>query len=206
MARPQIPKEQILDAGLQLIIKEGHEKLSISAVGKEMNRSTKLISWMFGSMENYRSELAEYALQYFNSRLVPDGDNPVKGFASVGITYVELAYEAPNLLRFIHANSSKIASKGGLGFVFDEEKNVHLKEALMHFTGMDEKHTLMFMTTVVTFSQGIVSFILDGTISYEKDVAKRMLIDCGIVQMVYGGVPEEKAKAFLGKSEEKART
>lgn len=197
MARPQVPKEQVLEAALQFVLREGHEKLNITSVAKEMNRSTKIISWTFETMEKFRSELAIYALDYFNNKLNHEGDNPVKGFATIGLIYLKMAYEEPNILRFIHANSGKVVAKGGMGFIFDKERNIHLKEALMRYTGMNEIDTLQFMTSVVFYTQGLVTFILDGTISYDKDVAEKMLIECGVRNMMLGGIDKERAITFL---------
>ena len=62
--RVQIPKEKILETALQLLIRDGHEAITIKAVAKELGTSTQPISWTFGNMENFRTALAEYALNY----------------------------------------------------------------------------------------------------------------------------------------------
>lgn len=197
MPKVQISKEEILEKALRFVVREGHEHLNIKSIAEELGKSTQTVSWTFGTMENFRNELVAYALEYFNSRLIPNGDNPVKSFAEVGKTYLELAYDEPNLLRFIHANSSKIVNRGGLGAVFDNEKNSILKNAIMKCTGMDEAKTLMFMTGAITYTQGLVSFLLDGTVTYDKETASGMLVETGIIYMIYGGVSEEKARGLM---------
>lgn len=197
MPKVQIPKERVLEAAMQLIIREGYEQVNIKTVAQELGRSTQTISWTFGNMGNFRNELITYAREYFNSKLVPVGTNPVAGFASVGQLYLSQAYEEPNLLRFIHANSGKVAKEGGIGFVFDEEKNRALKDEIMKFTGMNEENTLRFMTSVVVYTKGLVGFILDGTLSYEQETAMQMLKETGIVYMVYGGVSEKTATEYF---------
>lgn len=193
----QIPKERILETGLQLIIREGHEAVNIKRLARELCSSTQPISWTFGNMENYRTELFAYALHYMNDKMKPEGENPVAGFATVGETYLNMAYDEPNLIRYLRSDTSGLVAQGGIGAIFDEEKSKFLREALEKSLGISKELAHGFMTTMVIYTQGLVTLITDGTVHYSREQTQKMLRDVGVVYLVYAGVPAEKAESLF---------
>ncbi len=196
----QIPREQILDTALQLVIREGPDAVNIKRVARELGCSTQPISWTFGNMDGFRNELAAHALRYFNEKVSDNtgtGKNPVSGFAVVGESYLQVAFNEPNLIHFVRANSKRIVAKGGLGFVFDPEKSRNLRMALENYLGISSEYAAGFLQTVVVYTQGLVSMIVDGTIHITYDDAVSMMREAGIVYLIYAGVPAEKARALF---------
>ena len=118
--KTQIPKEMILKTGLDLVIREGYEVINIKRLAEELGCSTQPISWSFGNMEAFREELFQYALNYMNSQMRPNGKNPAAALFSVGETYVNMAFDEPNLIRYLRTDSKGLVNLGGIGAVFDE--------------------------------------------------------------------------------------
>ena len=193
----QIPKEKILQTALKLIISEGYEAVNIKRLAKELGCSTQPVSWTFGNMGNFRKELFEYALHYMNEKMKPGGKNPVAGFAVVGETYVNMAYDEPNLIRYLRMDTKGLVALGGIGAVFDENKNRYLKEALKEALNISEELVTGFITTVIVYTQGLVTLIIDKTVDYSREHAIHMLRNAGIIYMIYAGVPKEKAETFF---------
>lgn len=195
--KTQIPKEKILDTALQLVIREGYEVINIKRLAKELGCSTQPISWSFGNMEAFRGELFRYALNYMNSKMRPNGTNPVAALFSVGETYVNMAFDEPNLIRYLRKDSKGLVNLGGIGAVFDEEKNKSLREALSRVVGISDEKVREFMDTVVIYTQGLVTFIIDGTITVSREEAMRMLEGVGVMHLVYAGIPYERASVLF---------
>lgn len=195
--KTQIPKEKILDTALQLVIREGYEVINIKRLAKELGCSTQPISWSFGNMEAFREELFRYALNYMNSKMRPNGINPVAALFSVGETYVNMAFDEPNLIRYLRKDSQGLVNLGGIGAVFDEEKNKSLREALGRVVGISEEKAREFMNTVVIYTQGLVTFIIDGTITVSREEAMGMLEGVGVMHLVYAGIPYERASVLF---------
>ena len=195
--KTQIPKEKILDTALQLVIREGYEVINIKRLAKELGCSTQPISWSFVNMEAFREELFWYALNYMNSKMRPNGTNPVAALFSVGETYVNMAFDEPNLIRYLRKDSKGLVNLGGIGAVFDEEKNKSLREALSRVVGISEEKAREFMDTVVIYTQGLVTFIIDGTITVSREEAMRMLEGVGVMHLVYAGIPYERASVLF---------
>lgn len=195
--KTQIPKEMILKTGLDLVIREGYEVINIKRLAKELGCSTQPISWSFGNMEAFREELFQYSLNYMNSKMRPNGTNPVAAFFSVGETYVNMAFDEPNLIRYLRTDSKGLVNLGGIGAVFDEEKNKSLREVLCRVVGISEEKAREFMNTVVIYTQGLVTFIIDGTIMVSREEAIRMLESVGTMYLVYAGMPLERASVLF---------
>lgn len=195
--KTQIPKEMILKTGLDLVIREGYEVINIKRLAKELGCSTQPISWSFGNMEAFREELFQYSLNYVNSKMIPNGNNPVAAFFSVGETYLNMSFDEPNLIRYLRTDSKGLVNLGGIGAVFDEEKNKSLREALGRVVGFSEEKAREFMNTVVIYTQGLVTFIIDGTITISREEAVHMLENVGVMHMVYAGIPFERASVLF---------
>lgn len=198
--KTQISKERILETGLQLLIREGYASVTIHRLAKELNCSTQPISWTFGSMEGFRSELALYTLRYFNNRIekrMQGRTNPLAAFSCIGESYLQVAFEEPNIVRFVRANSGLFVTQGGLGSVFDSEKSRELRLSLTELLGICEEKVGEFMKTMVVFSQGLVAMVVDKTIDISLDEGVNMLRETGVRFLVYAGADENRVKKLL---------
>lgn len=173
--RVQIPKEKILEAALQLLIRDGHEAITIKAVANELGTSTQPISWTFGNMENFRTALAEYALDYANRKMHSDSDDPLEAYGKVGTGYIDMAYDEPNLIRFLRSDEKRLQGSGGMGGSFDEKTKADRQKALAGQYGCTEEEAGKFMMNMIIYTQGLVSMILSGGINMEREDAHQLL-------------------------------
>ena len=194
LPKVQVPRERILETALQLLIREGEGAVTIGRLARELGCSTQPISWTFGNMDSFREEFAQYVLDYINLRPDIQEENPVKIFGSVGVRYLQAALEEPNLIHFVRNNSRKFVSHGGIGSVFDREINKQLRCALSGFLGISEDAAAEFMQISITYTQGLVSLIVDGTITVTLEEAVARVQEMGMIYLVYQGIPVKKAR------------
>ena len=145
-------------------------------------------------MEAFREEFAGYVLREFNSREVPHGTGAVQMFAAVGLRYLRAAFDEPNLIHFIRANSQRMVAHGGIGTVFVPQVHEKLVKTLSQSLGITEADAAHFIQTSVIYTQGLVSLIVDGTITVTLEEAIDMVQEVGIIYLVYQGIPREKAQ------------
>ncbi len=98
---PKIPKETILQHALDMLIRDGYSSINIKTLAKRIGCSTQPISWHFGNMENFRNALTEYALDYANEKMLSASEG-MSAFSNVGIGYINLAFDEPNLFRYLY--------------------------------------------------------------------------------------------------------
>lgn len=173
--RVQISKEKILETALQLLIRDGYEAITIKAVAKELGTSTQPISWTFGNMENFRTALAEYALAYANQKMHSDSYDSMEAYGKVGTGYVDMAYDEPNLIRFLRLDEKRLQGSGGLGGSFDEKAKADRRKAFAGQYGCTEEEAEKFMLNMMIYTQGLVSMILAGGINIAREDAHQLL-------------------------------
>lgn len=183
MPKVQITKEQILEAALQLLIEQGYEKVTIKSVAQALGCSTQPISWTFGNMENFRNALAEYALQYANGKMRSSATDPMEEYGKVGIVYIDMAYDQPNLIHFLRSDQKRLLADGGFGQSFDEKVRQARQRAFAEQYGCTEAQAGQFMLDMVIYTQGLVSMILAGGMRIERQRAYEMLGQTGMTMM-----------------------
>ena len=180
MPKVQITKEMILDTALELLVRDGHDAVNIKTVAKELGCSTQPISWTFGNMENFRIALAEHALQYANKKMHSASSNAMEEYGAVGIAYVDMAFNEPNLIRFLRSDEKRLQGSGGFGHSFDEQSNDRRKKLLAEQYGCNEESAEKFILNMLIYTQGLVSMIIAGGLNIDKKAAHKMLEDVGI--------------------------
>ncbi len=177
--KTQITKEQMLEAGLQIVIRDGYDAVSIKTVAHELQCSTHPIAWSFGNIDNYRGELHKYALDYMMEKMRGDGVNPALDHKRTGEVYVDMAIEQPNLIRYLRTDWEAVKASGGMGLALEEETFQIVKERWAETLGVSEERALEFMRFGAVFTEGLVALILAGGISVDKDTAQHLLEHAG---------------------------
>lgn len=142
---PKIPKEKILKTVLFLLIRDGYETLNIKTLAKELGCSTQPISWHFGNMDGLRKELADYAVSYSNKKMQLNAEDGFEAFTEVGNAYVNIAFEEPNLFRFLFLDGSSGYCIGGMEDLCGLTENNKLIESIANYFCIDPKNAAEYL-------------------------------------------------------------
>ena len=179
----QIQKEKILETAVQLLIRDGYEAITIKTVAKELGSSTQPISWTFGNMENFREAPAEYALEYANRKMHSDSDDPMEAYGKVGTGYIDMAFDEPNLIRFLRSDEKRLQGSGGLGGSFDDRAKADRQKKLAEQYCCTEEEAGKFMQNIVIYTQGLVSMILSGGLHIGREEAYQLVHEMAEILM-----------------------
>lgn len=193
----QIPKEQILEAALNMLRRDGYASINITKLAQELGCSTQAISWKFGNMGNLRRELADYALQYLNSKMMIEGETPMMAFLKVGLTYADMAFDEPNLIRFLLNDEQQLKAGGGIGYIFARERHTILCKRLSEQLHCSREEAKKFMMTLIIYTQGLISMLLSGTLQLDRETVHGMLKEVGVHYVISLGIPEAAAEKLL---------
>lgn len=136
---PKIPKEIILKTALELLIEKGYGNVTIKAVAERLNSSTQPISWHFGNMDCFRKTLAEYAISYANSKMKPKSQNSVSAFTEMGSAYVDIAFDSPNLFKYLYLNENGNYCVGTPEMLLSAINNQELLKEMVSFLTYPKK-------------------------------------------------------------------
>lgn len=98
---PRIPREMILQAAMELLLREGYGALNIKSVAHELGCSTQPVSWHFGSMEGLRQQLAEYTQAYAAEFFRVQEPKNLAEMLELGRQHLRLSSEQPKLYSYL---------------------------------------------------------------------------------------------------------
>lgn len=99
---PKIQKQKILETAFEVLIRDGYSAINIKTIANELGCSTQPISRQFGNMEEFRKSLLEYCLEYLKTIFQMNEGTVNDLIRSIAKGYVELAYNCPNLYKYLY--------------------------------------------------------------------------------------------------------
>ena len=175
MPKTKVTREEILAAALRIIIRDGHEALNIKTVSGELGYSTQTVSWTFGNMKNFRDEVARYAHDYVNEKMRSDSLDAIEEYGRVGIVYIDMAYDEPNLIRFLRSDEKRFQAGGGFGQSLNEAVMQERYKTFAKQHGCTAEAAKSYMLDMMLYTQGLVSSVLSGVLRIDRGEAYRML-------------------------------
>ena len=182
---PKIPKELILQASFDLLINEGYAAVTIKTIAKKLNCSTQPISWHFGSMNALRVELLEYALQYAKKNYSVPITNPFYAFYLTGKSHINMALKAPHLFRFLYMGES------GMQINKEYPSVTYSAPKIAEFLGISIDEAIEYIQTMLFYTHGISSMIVNDTINETADHIFEMIDRVAVKLLVSYGIPHE---------------
>lgn len=202
---PKIPKQKILETALLLLIRDGYASLNIKTLAKELECSTQPISWHFGNMEGLRKELADYALSYTNKKMQPHTDNAFEAFTEIGNAYANIAFEEPNLFRFLFLDGSSGYCIGGMETICGFSDNNDLIENISKLFNIAIKNAAEYVGNCTIYSHGILALVVSGVINSDKNQVLQMINNAGYAFLLKAGGNIDYAMELNNKLERKKK-
>lgn len=193
----QISKEDLLSAGVRIIIRSGYSALTVKTLAAEAGCSTQPILWSFGSMENYRAELQSFAFQYLKNKMNIPTSSAMMGFGYVGLAWLDTAIDEPNLLSYLFSTNLFANEDCGVNKVLLEKTDDAMAQAIAAQLGTEVQAVNSIMMTLKLFSLGMMNLLVGGSLKITKQQAHQLLHDVAITQMVGIGVKKEIVESFL---------
>lgn len=193
---PKIPREMILKAALDLLIRDGYAALNIKALAKKLGSSTQPISWHFGNMKGLRKALTEYALTYANEKMRSSAENSMDAFIEVGSVYVSIAFDEPNLFRYLYLGEQGGYKAGGVEALVDDTDNAELIDRITAYLDVPREITAKYVQNSIIYTHGLASFIATGVIQSSKEQVMEMVTIAGNAFLLQTGVDLSKIPPY----------
>lgn len=191
---PKIPKDTILKTALDLLIERGYNNVTIKSVAEKLNSSTQPISWHFGNMDGFRKALAEYALSYVNSKLNSTESNSVSMFTEMGNTFVDIAFDTPNLFRYLYLNEGSGYCVGTFETLLSVVNNPALIGNAAEYFNISLDNASKYLTDTIVYSYGILALVVLDILKADRLAVKDKINNAGFAFLVQAGGNIEKAK------------
>lgn len=187
---PRIKKEDMLQAALELVSRDGYAALNIKAVARELGCSTAPISWQFGGMDGLREELIPFAEQYVEDKYYSRNENEVTAFEQRGRGTIDLALENPNLFRFLYTGERSQILSTGFRLQTNNPDTDNVYQKMADLLGITLNQVMDFAMTMMVYTQGIGTLIASGIVKDTKENMYRMLHNTGLTYLKGLGVKD----------------
>ena len=176
MARKtQISKEVILEAALKMLIRDGYAAINIKTLSKEIGCSTQPLVWHFENMDGLRKALASYALKYANEKMRSRTQNGVEAFAGIGMAYINLAFDEPNLFKYLYMSGECGLQTGRFDVLVNADENAAIVEQVADYLKISKENVCYFFQNTMIYTHGLASFIVSGIITSSKEEVAAMV-------------------------------
>lgn len=165
----QITKEKILAAAIDILIRDGYYAVNIKSIAKELKCSTQPIASQYGNMDNMREALTQEAVIYANQKMMPTSTNCIEAFWQIGYAYINLAFDTPNLFRFVYMGESKNYCRGGFNSILTDKGNAALIDKLYQYLNISREQADMLFQRMLVYTHGIVSLVVAGVLNCSKE-------------------------------------
>ena len=201
MARKvQISKEMILQAALEMLIRKGYSAINIKTLSKEIGCSTQPLVWHFENMEGLRKALSEYALNYANEKMRSCMQNGMETFVDFGIAYINLAFDEPNLFKYLYMSGESGFQASGFDVLANADENAIIAGQIAGYLKISKEDASHFLQNIMIYTHGLASFIASGIITSSKEEVITMVKQTANAFLSQANVKMTKREIYANKS------
>ena len=187
-----------MKAALDILIRDGYAAVNIKTIAKELNCSTQPISWHFGNMEGLRKALAEYAMDYANQKMISSAVG-IDSFINVGAGYIDIAFDEPNLFRYLYMSGDSGYHAGGFDVLMNAEDNAEIVEKLSQYLKIPKENAGRFVQNTIIYTHGLATFVVSGLINSSKEQVMQMVMQAAVAFLAQAGADLEKLREGMSK-------
>jgi len=188
-----ISKDIILQAALNMLIRDGYASINIKTLANEIGCSTQPIAWHFENMEGLRSALAEYAITYAKNKMNATATtNAVEAFERTGRAYVDMAVNEPNLFRFLYLGENLSGKINNFEAITTSKSNAEQIKRIADHLGISEDKVGRYLQNTIIYAHGVATLVATNVISASEEEMMTMINHAAEGFLIQEGVPIDK--------------
>lgn len=169
---PIITKQDIINAGIQLIRENGIRSINARSLAKSLSCSTKPLFRIYKNMEELKKDIKKDLDNYYNDFMEKNMTNENR-LLSQGISYIEFACSEKMIFSSLFMNMTMAGSS--LQDIIHAEWNRASIENAKALTGLSTEKAEMLFINFWLYSHGIATQIVSNDIDIPLDLVKKLL-------------------------------
>ncbi|MGL5676542.1 MAG: TetR/AcrR family transcriptional regulator [Cellulosilyticaceae bacterium] len=184
--KTKITRDMIVDAGFEILRKEGVEKVNARTVSKNLNCSTQPVMYHFKTIQELKKAVYVKA-DIFHSEYISniEGASPMEG---IGLQYIRFGAKEKHLFRFLF-QSNEFCGKSVADLTSGEEVKFIL-EIISKTRNISIEQAGGIFKSVFLVAHGYASMLANNDMAYDEQtiVSNLDLIVKGTLYALQGGV------------------
>lgn len=173
--KPQITKEVILEAALNMLIREGYAAINIKTLAAEVGCSTQPIVWHFENMQGFRKAFLDHCIAYTKEQFTVWNDSLDEMLIQTAISYIAIARNTPHLFRFVYADNKEECKNSEIISSLQLDNTKRIIELLCREKGLTEAQAAAFLMDYEFYIHGIASYTMSGFCSLDEETVTAMV-------------------------------
>ena len=165
----QITKETILEAALQMLIREGYAAINVKTLAAEIGCSTQPIVWHFENMTGFRKAFFEYCIDYAKAQFTVWNGSLDDLLTETARGYITIACNMPNLFRFVFVDNKDECKNSDTVQKLQLDNTKKIVELLCREKGLTEQQAAAFLMNYEFYIHGIASYTASGFVHYPEE-------------------------------------
>ncbi len=167
----KISKEDIVNASVEIIRKEGLQNLNARKVAKQLGCSTQPIFYIYSNMDEMKNDaLIEISKIFDTAMLKSNYDKPV--YKDIGRNYIKFAKDEPILFKLL-LNSE--INEEALCFIDLTGSSERIHETISNQTGLSKEEAKRFHLKMWLYVNGIANLVANNTCNFTDDEIDSLL-------------------------------
>lgn len=179
--RPQVTKEQLIEAALNIAREKGFEKVTAREVGKSLGMSSRPVFTYYSGMQELKADVYKAAYEKYVS-FVEEGLNDKYPFRASGRQTIRFVQQEPGLFKLLcypYEEDPDPSSTIG-SFAFFEQNYKLIKPTIVREYGLDGEDAKCFFRNVWLFTLGIAMLIISGSCPYSDEEIFRIMSEISL--------------------------
>ncbi len=174
--KAKFTREEVIEAALKIVMREGIENLTARALAGELGSSARPVFTVFSGMDEVQCEVQKAARALYN-KMVEQGLKENLAFKGVGKAYIRFAIEYPKLFQmlFMREKSTVPELNSVLGMI--DENYGKILQSIESGYGLDIETAKEIYRHLWIYSHGIAVLLATNVCSFTADEISCMLID-----------------------------
>ncbi|MCR4780990.1 MAG: TetR/AcrR family transcriptional regulator [Ruminiclostridium sp.] len=187
--KARITREMVIEAGLNIVRKEGAEALNVRRVASELDCSTQPVMYHYKTVGELKADVYAAADGFHTNYLMNPDESTADPRLSIGMRYIRFANEEKHLFRFLF-QSGKFRNADLRDLIYSDEL-APLIQAICGQTGLSGEQAREAFETLFVCVHGAASILANNEMEFDEAYYVRMLGNTfnGMVSVLKG---EEK--------------
>lgn len=169
----RITKEEIVQAGLQIIRREGEDGLNARNLAAALGCSTQPIFSNYATMEELRRAVMAAAAEIYTQYIVREvASGTCPEYKASGIAYIRFAKEEKNLFRLLY-----MRDRGNQEEAFETRLFAEMEIFVRDYTGLEQDRARLFHLEMWTFVHGLATMMATGYLQLDMELVSVMMTD-----------------------------
>lgn len=170
-AKRKVNKEDIIDACISIIKKEGINELNARRIAKELNCSTQPLFYIYSNMDEIKLDVINKISTIFYSFVFKNNYDRFV-YKDIGENYIKFAKKEPIFFKLLFDSEKNDAVSCFINLTGPAEK---IKDVIASQTGLKGKDINEFHTKMWLYANGIAVLIANDICDFSDDDIEKLL-------------------------------